>query len=53
LQHWRHGRYGWRQALQLSPIEMAVSMNVPPIQLAVGFVFHFFFFVFLNTINTK
>jgi hypothetical protein len=52
LQQWRQA--GW----QLSPVETAVSLSLPPIQSAVGFVFDFFLFVFfvfvfLNTINAN
>jgi hypothetical protein len=37
----------WRQAgWQLPPVEMAVSLSLPPIQVAVGFVFGFFLFCF-------
>jgi hypothetical protein len=52
----------WRQAgWQVSPVEIAVSLSLPPIQVAVGFVFGFFSFLFLvfwflfflNTINAK
>jgi hypothetical protein len=41
------GLFGWRQAgSQLPPVETAVSLSLPPIQLAVGIVFGFFFFCF-------
>jgi hypothetical protein len=45
LQQWRQGRFEWWQAgWQLAPVEMVVSLSLPPIQLAVGIVFSFFLF---------
>jgi hypothetical protein len=58
-------RHGWWQAgWQLPPVETMVSLSLPPIQLAVGFVFGFFYFLLFivfvfsqyykcNTINAK